>query len=115
MVKLYGFSLLSLLAIDMIAVLVPFADGLNATTRLEFPDAAIVAAGDVVTEKSPGFAPENVIAPIVKGNVPVFCMLKVWFIGDPVPVLPKSVLSPACGVVSPSIIVFVKPVMFISG
>ena len=55
----------------MVVVLVPIEGGVNVTTKKVFPPGATIAAGAVVTEKSPGFAPENVIAPKFKFATPV--------------------------------------------
>ena len=57
---------------DIVAVLVPTAFGLNVTTNVVFELAATVALGAVVTVNSEALAPEMVIVPIVRTEVPVF-------------------------------------------
>jgi hypothetical protein len=76
MLKLYGFSSLSLLAIDRVAERVPAAEGSNVIWKVEELFAAIDAEGMVVTLKSAAFVPLMVIygeVPVSdKAEVPIF-------------------------------------------
>lgn len=90
---------------DIVAVLVPTAFGLNVTTNVVLEPAATVALGAVVTVNSEAFVPDRVIVPIVNTLLPVFWIVKVF---RSVPELastePKSVQSVGLGVMSPSAI-----------
>ena len=57
---------------DIVAVLVPTAFGLNVTTNVVLELAATVVLGVVVTVNSEAFVPEMVIVPIVNTLLPVF-------------------------------------------
>ena len=118
--KLYGFSSESSLAIVKVAVLRPTALGLNVMVKLVLLPAVIVFEGIVVTEKSAAFAPEIVTYgdEPVKFKVftpPKFSITNEFvFVPPAISILPKSVPSATCGVVSPSLISLVLPVIFIS-
>lgn len=58
MSKVYGFSLLSVLAMVIVAVLNPSKEGSNVTWKVVFAEEAIEFEGIVVTVKSAKFAPE---------------------------------------------------------
>ena len=93
------------------AVRVPAADGLKVTIKEVLDPEAMVLLGAVVTLKSPAFTPEMVVAPKLKTPNPVLWIVKVRVML----VEPKSVKSPAAGVVSPSAIETALPRMSISG
>ena len=66
-------------------------------------------------EKSPGLAPENVMAPIFKFTAPVFEIEKILVTPPATDVVPKSVKSIIEGEVSPVTIEFPFPNISISG
>ena len=76
-VKLYGFSFKSLFAILIIAVLTPTTVGSKVTWKVVLAPGAIVPIGGVVREKSVGFVPPKVTAPIDKGASPVLVIVNV--------------------------------------
>ena len=70
--------------------------------------------GSVPTMKRDASTPVMVIAPTVKSEVPVFCMVKVHTKLTVGTTLPKSVWSFRLGVASPSAIEMLLPCKFIS-
>jgi hypothetical protein len=73
--KVYGFSLESLFTIEMVAVLTPEACGVNVIVKgieVANTEPTLIVEGIADIEKSPGFAPIIVTAPIVKLAVPSF-------------------------------------------
>ena len=112
--KLYGFSFASSLTIEIVAVRTPTADGLKVTVKVRDSPAGTVALGASETVKSPGFAPEKVIAPMVRTPSPVFSIVKIFEI-EALPeaaMVPKSVSSVVDGVASPSTIETAFPATF---
>ena len=75
--------MLSLLIIDIAAVLNPFIVGLNATVKVVLPPAATVALGAAVTAKSAAFVPEKLIATLLKFADPVFLRVKTFLLSTP--------------------------------
>lgn len=106
MAKVYGFSLLSLLAIETAALLVPTPEGSKVIWNVVVPVvAATGVTGSVVTVKSEAFAPPTVTFGVpdkLSAPEPVLQIVKVL---TTVPLaaltLPKSVWSVVVGVVSP--------------
>ena len=76
---------------------------------------ATIFKGAVVIVNSLAFAPENVIAPIDKFPVPLFCNVKVLVAVNPIFVAPKSVKLVKVGTVFPSVIEIKLPRISISG
>ena len=68
----YGFSSKSLFIILIVAVLIPFKDGLNATVNVVVAPANTNVDGSEEIVKSEALIPENEIAPIVKLEFPMF-------------------------------------------
>jgi len=60
------------LTILILADLAPVAPGVNFTVKVVEDRPATVELGEEITEKSEGFVPEKLIAPIVKVILPVF-------------------------------------------
>jgi hypothetical protein len=112
--KLYGFSSLSSVTIDMAAVLTPADAGVRVTSKVVFPPGATVALGALVTAKLPAFDPENEIAPIFSVTVPTLYMVYVFVIPAPTAPEPKSVQSAVVGPESPSVMDVEFPCMSIS-
>ena len=75
------------------AVLKPEADGVNITTNVEDDPGAIVVLGAVVTVKSAALVPEKAIELTVNAPAPVFWIRKVFEMGVPTTLSPKSVKS----------------------
>ena len=69
----------------------------------------------MVNENSAELAPEKAGGVSVKVPVPVFSIVKVFVTGIPIMAGPKSVLSVATGVMSPSTIEVAFPRILISG
>ena len=118
--KVYGFSLLSLFAILIVAVLKPSADGSKVTWKVVLPGPAILLEGIAVTVKSAALVPEIVkygLAPVkLKAAVPVFWMVNVLtIVPEAVETAPKSVWSAKAGDTSPETIETAFPWRLISG
>ena len=92
--------------------------GSNSTVTVVDPPGAIVSAGAVETEKSPGEAPEKdtALGPSVNTPLPVLRIVKVRVVACPSRNAPrKPVWSVVEGVVSPSEISIPLPSTTISG
>ncbi len=92
--KVYGSSLLSLFAIESVALRVPSAEGSKSTVTLVDTEAATVVAGCDVTVKSAALVPESeaAFAPSVSVLVPVFSIVNVRLIvPDACETVPKNV------------------------
>ena len=111
----YGFSSKSLFIILIVAVLIPFKDGLNATVNVVVAPANTNVDGSEEIVKSEALIPENEIAPIVKLEFPMFWIVKIWDSVVPTFEDPKSVKSIVEGMVFPFIIVIEFPKTLISG
>ncbi len=100
----------------IVAVRTPRAEGSKVTSNVVDPPAGTDSAGWSVTEKSPAFVPETSTDVRVSAPDPVFSMLNVRVtVPAGVATEPKSVWSAVPGVVSPSAMVTLLPVMLISG
>ena len=104
----------------MLAERVPPAEGSKVTAKVVVPFVAATGeVGNAVTVKSAAFAPETTTLgepESVKAAPPVFSMVKVLTIFPEATLWePKSVWSPAIGVISPSTIETLLPLMSISG
>ena len=111
MLKLYGFSLLSLLLNVRVAVLRPSAPGTKVTTKVVLLNAATEVLGCVVTVKSAALIPETATEPSVKVIFPLLKTVNVLVLAVEL----KSVQSAVFGVVSLSAIEVTFPCTSISG
>ena len=95
--------------IEIVAVLIPAADGLNVTINVVLDEFPTELEGNVVTLKSLAFAPKKEMAPIFKIPSPVLFIVKVRV----ELVVLKSVQLVVEGVELPLIIAIALPVTFI--
>ncbi len=109
--KSYGFSLLSLLGILMVAVRLPTPFGSKVTVNVvEPPPGATGLVGGDVTVKSPALVPVILIVPKVRGPVPVFIITYVLVeVASVKYVSGNFVQSDGEGDVSPSVIDLLFP------
>ena len=105
----------SLLAILMVAVRKPEAEGSNVTWKVVALAAATDEEGGVVSVKSEAFVPVIVTPVTLSVALPVFSMVNVrTTVPVQVSTLPKSLWSEVVGVGSPSRIVVLLPFTLIS-